>query len=152
MRILPHTVLAFALIPLLAACVSTPKPARPQSQPGRTAPPPPPGISVIPPTRPADPEPTGFRAPQVLRVPGLEGVMEQDAAALTRMFGTPRLNVAEGDMRKLQFAGQACVLDIYLYPLRPAGEPVATYLEARRASDGLDVDRRACVDALRKIR
>ena len=72
--------------------------------------------------------------------------------ALTRLFGAPRLNVAEGDMRKLQFTGSACVLDIYLYPLRPAGEPVATYLEARRASDGLDVDRRACVDALRKTR
>lgn len=150
MRILQNAVLALVLIPLLAACVNTPQPSR--SQPGRTAPPPPPGISVIPPTRPADPAPSGFRAPQVLRVPGLEGVLEQDTAALTRLFGAPRLNVAEGDMRKLQFKGSACVLDIYLYPLRPAGEPVATYLEARRASDGLDVDRRACVDALRKTR
>lgn len=151
MRIAPTQILLALLIPLLAACVSTPQPARPHQQSGRP-PAPPPGISAIPPTRPDSPLPTGFRAPQVLRVPGLEGVLGQDAATLARLMGTPRLDVAEGDMRKLQFAGQACVLDIYLYPLRPAGELVATYLEARRASDGLDVDRRACVDALRQRR
>ena len=50
----------------------------------------------------------------------------QDAAALVRYFGQPRLDVAEGDMRKLQFAGEACVLDVFLYPLRPGAEPVAT--------------------------
>lgn len=144
MRILP----ALILLPLLASCVSTP-PSRPQ--PSRPAPPPP-GISAIPPTRPTSPLPTGFRAPQVLHIAGLEGVLGQDAATLARLFGTPRLDVAEGDMRKLQFAGEACVLDLYLYPLRPAGEPVATYLETRRASDGLDVDRRSCVDALRARR
>lgn len=147
MRILP----AIVLIPFLAACVSTPPVSQPtRPQPGRPLPPP--GASTIPPKRPADPSPTGFRAPQVLRIAGLEGVMEQNAASLTRQFGTPRLDVAEGDMRKLQFAGSACVLDIYLYPLRPAGDPVATYLEARRASDGLDVDRRSCVESLRQQR
>lgn len=75
-------------------------------------------------------------------------MIEKDAATLIQEFGPPRLDVHEGDMRKLQFAGEACVLDVYLYPLRPGGEPVATYLDARRPSDGLDVDRAACVAAL----
>ncbi|MBB5732011.1 hypothetical protein FHS61_001015 [Altererythrobacter atlanticus] len=83
---------------------------------------------------------------------GLDGVIRQDRAGLVQQFGQPRLDVAEGDMRKLQFAGQACVLDIFLYPLRPAGEPVATHVEARRASDGRDVDRAACARALQRER
>jgi hypothetical protein len=75
-------------------------------------------------------------------------VIEQDAASLIRQFGTPRLDVREGDMRKLQFSGQACVLDVFLYPLQPRAEPVATYVDARRPNDGADVDRAACVAAL----
>ncbi len=77
-------------------------------------------------------------------------MIRHDAASLLTQFGNPRLDVREGDMRKLQFAGEACVLDVYLYPLAPQGEPVATHLEARRASDGQDVDRAACVAALRR--
>ena len=94
------------------------------------------------------PVPQGFVAPQILRLPGLERVIERDATALLNTFGPPRLDVREGDMRKLQFSGEACVLDVFLYPLRPGGEPVATYVDARRSSDGLDVDRAACVAAL----
>ena len=84
-----------------------------------------------------------------MNMPGLEGVIGADAESLQRMFGTARLNVWEGDARKLQFTGEACVLDVYLYPLRPGAKPTATYVDARRASDGLDVDRAACVAALR---
>lgn len=135
------------LAALLAGCTTSP--ASQQPQPVRT-PPPRPSALPVPPTNPAPPPPTGFRAPQVLRVPGLEGVMEADADSLIRQFGTPRLDVTEGDMRKLQFAGEACVLDLFLYPLREGGKPVATYLDTRRSSDGLDVDRRACVEALRR--
>jgi hypothetical protein len=91
-----------------------------------------------------------FRAPEVQRLPGLESVIDKDAAALTREFGRPQLDVHEGDMRKLQFAGERCVLDVFLYPLRQGQEPVATYVEARRASDGQEVDRAACVAALRR--
>jgi hypothetical protein len=138
---------ALLLLPLLAACVAVP----PASQPGPTGPPvvrPP--VTGVPPTRAVTPPSTGFRAPQVHRVPGLEGVIEQDATRLARLFGQPRLDVREGDARKLQFAGQACVLDVFLYPLRPGAEPVATYVEARRASDGAEVDRAACAQALRR--
>ncbi len=93
---------------------------------------------------------TGFRPAPVMNVPGLDGVIGQNADALQRVFGPPRLNVVEGDVRKLQFSGEACVLDVYLYPPRPGGEPQATYIDARRASDGFDVDRAACANALKR--
>ena len=85
----------------------------------------------------------------VMDLPGLEGVIGETAQQLVRSFGQPRLDVREGDARKLQFAGTPCVLDIYLYPTRPGVTPTATHLEARRASDGFEVDRVACVNALK---
>lgn len=87
--------------------------------------------------------------PRVIAGPGLEGVVGARAQDLIDQFGPARLDVWEGDARKLQFTGQPCVLDIYLYPGAPGREPEATYVEARRASDGQDVDRAACVAALR---
>jgi hypothetical protein len=51
---------------------------------------------------------------------------------------------------KLQFTGDACVLDVYLYPPSLGATRIATYVDARRASDGLDVDRVSCVRALRR--
>lgn len=136
--------LALLLLPLLSAgCVAVPS-AEPPRDPG----PPPAESQQPPPSRPQQPAPQGFVTPQILRLPGLERVIERDATALLNTFGPPRLDVREGDMRKLQFSGEACVLDVYLYPLRPGGEPVATYVDARRPSDGLDVDRAACVAAL----
>ena len=69
---------------------------------------------------------------------------------LVRQFGDPRLDVWEGDARKLQFTGTPCVLDIYLYPTSRSREPLATYVDARRASDGQDVDRAACIAALKQ--
>ena len=134
------------LLPLLAACTAVPPPSTPP--PATTSRPPP--SQAVPPTRPVAPPQTGFRAPEVMRQAGLEGVIEQDAAALTRQFGNPRLDVREGDMRKLQFTGEACVLDVFLYPQRSGAEPVATYLEARRSSDGQEVDRVSCIAALRR--
>ncbi len=88
--------------------------------------------------------------PTFQRLPGLEGVIGANTGQLVRQFGEPRLNVHEGDSRKLQYVGQACVLDIYLYPTENSPEPVATYVDARRASDGKDVDRAACVRALKR--
>lgn len=138
--------LAFCL--LLAACATsqpqggpTPQPA-PAPSPVRPRP--------VPSEAPPPPPVAGFRMPEIMRGPGLDGVVRESATSLLRQFGTPRLDVAEGDMRKLQFAGEACVLDIYLYPLRPEAEPVSTWLEARRASDGAEVDLLACMQALRR--
>ena len=132
---------ALLLPPLVAACAAVPA-----TQPAAV--PAPPRTTAVPPTNPAPPPRQAFRPPEIQRLPGLERVIEKNAAALVSQFGSPQLDVHEGDMRKLQFAGEPCVLDVYLYPLHPGSEPVATYVDARRATDGLDVDRAACVAAL----
>jgi hypothetical protein len=141
---LGRPLLTWSLLMLLAACNAVPRPG------GSAAPPPRPPVQGVPPTRPVAPPQTVFRAPEILRERGLEGVIEQDAGALVRQFGQPRLDVREGDMRKLQFSGQACVLDVFLYPRQSGAEAVATYVEARRASDGQEVGRAACISALRR--
>jgi hypothetical protein len=84
-----------------------------------------------------------------MNLPGLEGVVGATAPTLIRSFGTPRLDIHEGDARKLQFAGGACVLDVYLYPPANGGEPQADYVEARLPT-GADTDRAGCVTALRR--
>ena len=135
------SLLAFCL---LSACATTapqdvpPSPPRPVDQ-----------TMQVPPTRPNAGAPiAGVPAPRIMEGPGLGGIIREPAAVLSSRFGQPRLDVREGDMRKLQFSGQACVLDIFLYPLSPGAEPVATWVEARRASDGAAVDRLACIQAL----
>ena len=127
---------------LLAGCAAT-------SPPAKTAP-----VSRAPAlTKPAPTRVRPSRKPppsaiaQV--VPGVAGVIGNDAAGLIRQFGQPRLDIVEGDARKLQFSGTACVLDAYLYPPMAGKEPLATYIDARRPSDGQDVDRAACIAALR---
>lgn len=132
---------ALLLLPLLSACAGTiPQVERPSSSPA-------PRTVQVPPTDPAPPS-SGFRQARVMNIPGLESVIGQSRAALIRQFGSARLDVVEGDVRKLQFSGESCVLDIYLYPPAPGAEPRATWIEARRASDGMDVDRARCVAAL----
>lgn len=138
----PKHLITLALVPLLAACASSgskPVPAKPAktSQAGLRTP-----------VRPVVTAPPP--AARVQTAPGLEGVIGADADGLTRQFGQPRLEVWEGDARKLQFLGTACVLDVYLYPASSGAEPKATYVDARRSSDGQEVDRAACVAALRK--
>lgn len=135
---------ALLALSLLAGCTAVPS-AQPQRSP---APQQRPRASAVPPSRPKAPPKPAFRVPEVQRLPGLESVVDKNAAALTRQFGRPQLDVHEGDMRKLQFAGEPCVLDVYLYPLKPGSEPLATYVDARRSSDGLDVDRASCIAAL----
>ena len=107
--------------------------------------------SAPPPVRTAVPRPAPVARPlaQVQMIPGLEGVIGADALQLGRQFGTPRLDVIEDDARKLQWSGTACILDVYLYPQKGSSRATATYVDARRG-DGRDVDRAACVAALRK--
>jgi len=88
--------------------------------------------------------------PKVFAAPGLEGVIGAGTDDLVRQFGPARLDVWEGDARKLQFNGSACVLDVYLYPPATGAAPEATFVDARRASDGQDVDRASCVAALKR--
>jgi hypothetical protein len=80
---------------------------------------------------------------------GLESVIGHNARALESAFGRPDLDIQEGTARKLQFASGICVLDLYLYPPTPGGDPVVTYLDAR-LPDGRDFDRASCVAALQK--
>ena len=77
------------------------------------------------------------------------GVIGADADMLIRQFGTPRLDIRDGEARKLQWSGTACILDAYLYPGDHGGRATATFVDARRG-DGRDVDRAACVAALRR--
>jgi hypothetical protein len=137
--------LVLLALPLLGACVAPSEP--PVSTGSAEAP----ARAVrVPPSRPAPPPGTGFRAAPVMNLPGLEGVIGASPGELERQFGQARLDVWEGDARKLQFSGEPCVLDVYLYPPRPGAEPTAAHVDARRASDGLDVDRAACVAALKR--
>ncbi len=77
---------------------------------------------------------------------GLERVVGQDAAALTRLFGQPDAEVREGTARKLQFVGPICILDAYLYP-HGSEPPQVTWIDARQP-DGSPIDRGSCVAAL----
>lgn len=133
-------VLASLVALALGGCVAAvPAPRTPtQPQPRAT------GAAA--PTRAPLPRPR-TRVAVPMSLPGLEAVIGAHAATLVGRFGTPRLDIREGDARKLQFAGGACVLDVYLYPPGEGGEPRATYVDARLA-DGRDTDRAGCVAAL----
>lgn len=134
--------LSLGLAALLAGCSSA---RGGEANSAATVTPPPPERVVV--RQPVRRPPAGAR---VQALPGLEGVIGATNPELIRQFGPARLDVWEGDARKLQFSGTACVLDVYLYPERPGDEPQATYVDARRPSDGQDVDRAACVAALRR--
>ncbi|MEE4205838.1 MAG: hypothetical protein V2I39_06095 [Erythrobacter sp.] len=127
----------------VAGCAAVPS-ATPSRETRTSLPAPPP--TRVPAMDPAPPS-TGFIPPTILEAPGLDRVIGRRSPDLLRLFGAARLETPEGDAMKLQFAGSPCVLDVFLYPLRPGGEPVATHVEARRG-DGEPVDRAACVNAL----
>ncbi|MDT0575433.1 hypothetical protein RM533_04470 [Croceicoccus sp. F390] len=136
-----NAALGVLLLPVIAACAGPIATAT--TTPG--APSPAPDVAVLPPVQPV----TRFRPARIMNAAGLTGIIGADAGALVRQFGTPRLDVWEDDARKLQFAGRACTLDVFLYPPSPNATERATYVEARR-SDGKDVDRAACAKALRR--
>lgn len=71
------------------------------------------------------------------------------ASAALGMFGKPRLDIAEGTGRKLQFAGAACILDIYYYAPKAGADPLATHVDAR-TPEGRDANVPSCIDALRR--
>ena len=96
------------------------------------------------------PAPTTQVRPVVAQPPATarrdaDGILGERAGALTRRFGQARIDLAEGDARKLQFASGRCVLDIFLYPLEPGSPPVATHLEARLREGGSATDAASCI-------
>ncbi|BAV65152.1 hypothetical protein [Sphingobium cloacae] len=98
---------------------------------------------VVPQTRQPAP-PAGPPASAFMKTGPLMGM---DARHLTQMLGTPRLDIRESTMRKLQFANGRCVLDAYLYPPGQGKEPVVTHVDAR-APSGADVDPAGCATSL----
>lgn len=97
--------------------------------------------------RPATP---AFRAPAVMGTAGLEGIIGERAGSLVRRFGEARIDLAEGDARKLQFTSDRCVLDVFLYPLQSNAEPVATHVVARERKGGGETDRARCIDDIER--
>lgn len=89
-------------------------------------------------------------APRILREKGLESVIGQPASFLARRFGKARIDLAEGDARKLQFTSATCVLDIFLYPLEQNAAPVATHVEARQRIGGNSADRARCIEEVER--
>ena len=85
--------------------------------------------------------------PANLHEAGLERVIGKTATQLVALFGEADLDGREGQARRLQFVGPACVLDAYLYPASAGAEPVVTYLDARLPA-GDDIDRASCIAAL----
>lgn len=104
------------------------------------------------PAAPSAPAPRSVTAavPRVMAPGGLEGVIGMPAAALTRRFGQPRIDLVEGDARKLQFAGATCILDIYLYPVSAGAGPTATNVAARLRLGGAVVDPAACIHEIER--
>jgi hypothetical protein len=97
----------------------------------------PPATSTLP--------PGAFRKAPAQDAAGLEGVLGTRAGVLTRRFGAARIDLTEGDARKLQFLGSGCVLDIFLYPDRPGAEPLAAHVETRSRKDGSKTDPARCI-------
>lgn len=93
----------------------------------------------------AAPRSTVVVVPQVMAGTGLGGVIGLRADVLTRRFGDPRIDLTEGDARKLQFAGSTCVLDVFLYPVAAGAEPTATHVAARLRQSGGAVDPGTCI-------
>ncbi len=128
--------LAIGLI--LAGCSSSPGPVLTAPQPMIAT-----TISSPPPS--ASPAPT-----PVVQETGPDAVIGAPVSQLTRLFGPARIDLVEGDARKLQFANEQCVLDVFLYPTGPGEAPIASYVETRRPQDGSAIDRKSCVEALRR--
>ena len=104
---------------LLAACATTPRVTQPPAEPA--------------------PPPTEHTRGEI---------MAMTANELVRRFGTPDLQIREGQSLKLQFRSDVCVLDAYLYPSGTAPHRV-TYVDARTRSLA-DIDQALCVRSLGK--
>lgn len=77
-----------------------------------------------------------------------ERLLNKDATSVMQILGLPVQDAQEGPARRLQFAGPACILDVYLYPPAEGAEPRVTYASARVA-DGREADRNLCITILR---
>jgi hypothetical protein len=85
----------------------------------------------------------------VVQVPeepsSLAGLTAQE---LVGRYGTPALQIREGNSLKLQFRGPRCVMDAYLYPSGSSGTLKVTHVDTRVRSGG-EIDQAACIFSLR---
>lgn len=95
---------------------------------------------------PGGPPATSITPPRPTQNNSLIG---HSASTALGLFGKPRLDVAEGAGRKLQFSGSACILDIYYYAPRQGADALATHVDAR-TPDGRDANVPSCIEALRR--
>ncbi|WP_428631720.1 hypothetical protein [Sphingopyxis sp.] len=95
---------------------------------------------------PGQPRATAITPPRPTQNNSLIG---QNANAALGLFGKPRLDVAEGAGRKLQFSGSACILDVYYYAPRQGADALATHVDAR-TPEGRDANVPSCIEALRR--
>lgn len=109
------------------------------------------GAGLGPAPAPSPPRPGISAVPITPRTAGdpLPGIIGARADELLAALGQPRLDLIEGDARKLQFAAPECVLDIYLYPAMAGAAPQATYAEARARADGAALPGEDCLAAIR---
>jgi len=127
--------LACAAMALVSACVGGPMVPIPSSAP-----------------RPAPAAAEPFRAPRPQPGGDVAGIMGADIRTLRARFGEPRIDLVEGDARKLQFASSDCVLDIFLYPLREGAAPVATHVETRLRQGGTPTSSERCISEVERAR
>ena len=92
---------------------------------------------------PVEPSPTPV-AP-IRPTGGLFGITSNDLIA---RFGQPSFQVREGNGTKLQWTGNGCVLDAYLYPPENGrGADRVVHVDARNRS-GADLDLNTCLGVL----
>lgn len=125
---LSPALLAAALSLLASGCAATPAP------PARTS-------TALPPPV----------AAKLAVTPGSEAVLGKRDDELVALLGVPRLDVIEGQARKLQFTNDRCVLDVFLFPPKQgrSGDRLSTYVEARDRQ-GNTADTKSCIAALRR--
>lgn len=94
------------------------------------------------PTKPETPP-----APPTPQHPRESGVLiGQTGNELVTRFGSPALQIREGNSFKIQFRGRLCVLDAFLYPSTGAQYRV-THVEARSLA-GSDTNQNDCIRTL----
>ena len=71
-------------------------------------------------------------------------MLGRNEKSLRAQFGEPRLNIVEGDGRKMQYVTAKCVVDIYLFPPAAGKEAAVVHIDARDDA-GRDMDRDSCV-------
>lgn len=97
--------------------------------------------SQTPPPKPIPAAASTGLPPQQHQHGNLIGLSAND---LVEHFGTPRLQVRDGDGTKLQFAASGCLLDAYLYPGQSGGGlPRVIYVDTYRR-DGRPISQQDC--------